>query len=80
MRKLLASLGVIILAGCQVPTGMDEEEMMDDAPPPPPPPPVEEIDPVPADFAEVAPPAVVAPPPTDAAPPPVEEVPATPEI
>jgi hypothetical protein len=44
MKKIIATLGIVLLAGCQIPTGMDEE-INDDAPPPPPPPPppVEEV-------------------------------------
>jgi hypothetical protein len=38
MKKIIATLGIVLLAGCQIPTGMDGE-VNDDAPPPPPPPP-----------------------------------------
>ncbi|MFH1546366.1 MAG: hypothetical protein ABIE14_03245 [Patescibacteria group bacterium] len=46
MRKFIIAFGIILLAGCKIPTGMEENSL----PPPPPPPPlplIEEIMPVP---------------------------------
>ncbi|MBU1090134.1 hypothetical protein KKF38_05085 [Patescibacteria group bacterium] len=44
MRKLIIVFSIILLAGCKIPTGMEEDSLP--PPPPPPPLPVEEIMPV----------------------------------